>query len=73
MVSALAYYGLTTQISRFIYVVSTKRHTPIKGINGYAIIFKHVKQAMMFGYHKEANGNVFIADPEKAIVFPSFV
>ncbi|MGB9732761.1 MAG: type IV toxin-antitoxin system AbiEi family antitoxin domain-containing protein [Candidatus Micrarchaeia archaeon] len=68
MVSALAYYGLTTQIPRFIYVVSTKRHKPIKGINGYDIIFKHVKQDMMFGYHKEANGNVYIADPEKAIV-----
>ncbi|MGC8710731.1 MAG: type IV toxin-antitoxin system AbiEi family antitoxin domain-containing protein [Candidatus Micrarchaeia archaeon] len=68
MVSALAYYGLTTQIPRFIYVVSTKRHKPIKGIEGYDIIFKHVKQAMMFGYHKEANGNVFMADPEKAVV-----
>ncbi|MGC8496344.1 MAG: type IV toxin-antitoxin system AbiEi family antitoxin domain-containing protein [Candidatus Micrarchaeia archaeon] len=68
MVSALAYYGLTTQIPRLVYVVSTKRHKSIKLTNGYEIIFKHVKQAMMFGYHKEANGNVFMADPEKAIV-----
>ena len=68
MVSALAYYGLTTQIPRFVYVISTKRHRPIRGINGFDIIFKHVKNSMMFGYHKESNGNIFIADPEKALV-----
>ena len=68
MVSALAYYGLTTQIPRFVYVVTTKRHQPIREVNGFGIIFRHVKTSMMFGYHKEASGNIFIADPEKAIV-----
>ena len=68
MVSALAYYGLTTQIPHVIYVVSTKRHKIIRNIEGFDIVFKHAKKGLMFGYHKESNGNIFIADPEKAIV-----
>ncbi|MEM0202099.1 MAG: hypothetical protein QXR73_02890 [Candidatus Micrarchaeaceae archaeon] len=68
MVSALAYYGLTTQSPIYVYVVSTKRHKPLRGIEGFDIIFKNIKEGMMFGYHKEANGSIFMADPEKAIV-----
>jgi len=68
LVSALAYYGLTTQIPRVVYVVSPKRHRVIRNVEGYDIIFKHAKKELMFGYHKELNGNIFIADPEKAIV-----
>jgi Predicted transcriptional regulator len=40
MVSALAYYGLTTQIPRIVYVVSTKRHRVLKNILGFDIEFK---------------------------------
>jgi predicted transcriptional regulator of viral defense system len=68
MVSALAYYGLTTQIPRIVYVVSTKRHRVLKNILGFDIEFKKIKSGLFFGYHKESNGNIFIADPEKAIV-----
>lgn len=68
MVSALAYYGLTTQIPRVVYVISTKRHRVVKNITGFDIVFRKIKKEMLFGYHKESNGNVFIADPEKAIV-----
>jgi len=68
MVSALAYYGLTTQIPRVVYVVSTKRHKPIKNVAGFDIVFKKIKKEMFFGFHKESEGNVFIADAEKAIV-----
>lgn len=68
MVSALHYYGLTTQIPRIVYVVSTARHRPIKDVIGYTIVFKRLDRSMLFGYHKEAGGNIFIADPEKAIV-----
>ncbi len=68
MVSTLRYYVLTTQIPNTVYVVSTKRHRNLKNIMGYNIVFRRIKQDMMFGYHKEADGNVFIADPEKAIV-----
>jgi len=68
MVSALAYYGLTTQISRVVYVLSTKRHRALRNVSGFDIVFKRIKKDLLFGYHKESNGNIFIADPEKAIV-----
>ena len=68
MVSALAYYGLTTQIPRVVYVVSAKRHNRIKDVAGFEIVFKKIKKDMMFGYKKEADGNIFIAEPEKALI-----
>ncbi len=68
MVSALAYYGLTTQIPRVVYVVSTKRHRPLKNVAGFDFVFKRIKREAFFGFHKESDGNVFIADAEKAIV-----
>lgn len=68
LISALSYYGLTTQIPRIVYVVSTNRHRPIKNIMGVDIVFRKIKKEMLFGYHKEQSGNLFIADPEKAIV-----
>jgi predicted transcriptional regulator of viral defense system len=68
LVSALYYYGLTTQIPNKVYVVSTFRHPSIKNIAGFDIIFRNTNEKMMYGYHKEADGNISIADPEKAIV-----
>ena len=68
MVSALAYYGLTTQIPRVVYVVSTKRHNMLKGVAGFDIVFKKIKKDMLFGYKKEADGNIFVAEPEKALI-----
>lgn len=68
MVSALAFYGLTTQIPRVVYVVSTERHKPLKNVVGFDIVFKKIKKEAFFGFHKESEGNVFIADAEKAIV-----
>ncbi len=68
MVSALAHYGLTTQMPRVVYVVSTKRHKTLTGIAGFDIAFKKIREGMLFGYHKESAGNISIADPEKAIV-----
>lgn len=68
MVSALSYYGLTTQIPNVVYVISTKRHKTIRNVFGFNITFRKIKDEMMFGYHKESSGNIFIADPEKAIV-----
>jgi predicted transcriptional regulator of viral defense system len=68
MVSALYYYGLTTQISHTIYVISSKWHHKINDAMGYEISFRTARKDMLFGYHKEAGGNISIADPEKAIV-----
>lgn len=67
MISALAYYGLTTQIPNVVYVVTTKKHRPVK-IMGFTIVFRTIDKRMMFGYHKESYGNISIADPEKAVV-----
>lgn len=68
MVSALHYYGLTTQIPNIVYVISPKRHKTIKNVMGFDIVFRKISSHMLFGYHKESNGNIFIADKEKAIV-----
>ena len=68
MVSALAYYGLTTQIPRVVYVISTKRHNRLRGVAGFDIVFKKIKKDMLFGYRKEADGNIFVASPEKALI-----
>lgn len=68
MVSALRYYGLTTQMPNAVYVVSPRRHKAINGVLGYDLIFKSIRKDMMYGYHKESNGNIFMADPEKALV-----
>ncbi len=68
MVSALAYYGLTTQIPNTVYVITTRKHGPIKNIMGFTIVFRTINKRMMFGYHKEAYGNISMADPEKAVV-----
>ncbi len=68
MISALAYYGLTTQIPNMVYVITTKKHRPIKNVMGFTMVFRTINKRMMFGYHKEAYGNISVADPEKAIV-----
>jgi predicted transcriptional regulator of viral defense system len=68
MISALHYYGLTTQIPNTVYVVSPERHRPVHDILGHEIIFKHIKREMMFGYRRETNSNIMIADPEKALI-----
>ena len=68
MISALYYYGLTTQIPHVIYVISSRWHPRINDVLGYDILFRTTKKDMLFGYHKEAGGNISIADPEKAIV-----
>ncbi|MDE1871657.1 MAG: hypothetical protein KGI06_05470 [Candidatus Micrarchaeota archaeon] len=68
MISALHYYGLTTQIPNTVYVISPKRHKIIKNVAGFDIVFRKISSHMMFGYHKESDGNIFIADKEKAIV-----
>jgi predicted transcriptional regulator of viral defense system len=64
--SALAYYNMTTQMPKFIYVISSRQHREIKNINGYIIVFKKAVAGMFYGYVK--NGAGFIAEPEKAII-----
>jgi len=46
----------------------TKRHKTIKGVAGFDIVFRKIKKEMLFGYRKEDDENIFIAEPEKVLV-----
>ena len=67
--SALRYHNLTEQIPNHISIVAIKNKRAIKFINT-SIIFKKVKKQVFFGYEKikYSNFEVFIANPEKAII-----
>lgn len=65
LVSALKLYGLTTQIPIQIYVISTKRHMPVK-LKGYAINFIKIDKGRFFGYVN--NNGISLATVEKAIL-----
>lgn len=68
LISALSYYELTTQMPNTVYVLSPTRHSIVKDILGYDIVFKQVKRDMFYGFHRRNAGRLVIADPEKAIV-----
>ncbi len=68
LMSALSYYGLTTQIPRVVYVLSPNRHKTIKNVMGYDISFRRIQRQMLFGYRRVSKGNISIAEPEKAII-----
>lgn len=70
--SALAYYGLTTQLPRTIFVACAKSKKEIKK-EGYTI--KFVKLKRIFGYRREKyHGKIiFIGDLEKVIVDSLFL
>ena len=66
LMTALEYYGVTTQVQRaFFESVATKR---TKEINVKGAIFRYTKIAggLYFGFKKEKN--FFIATPEKALL-----
>lgn len=65
LISALRYYGLTTQIPAEKYVITTARHKPLP-FHKYLIRFIKVDKRLMFGFG-EVNG-VSVASPEKAFV-----
>lgn len=65
LISALRYYGLTTQIPAEKYVITTARHKPLL-FHKYLIRFIKVDKRLMFGFG-EVNG-VSVASPEKALV-----
>lgn len=66
LVSALRFYNLTEQIPHVIFVVSPKRHRPIPDLEGMEVQFRVIKRPMLYGYGKVED--VFVADPEKAVV-----
>jgi len=69
--SALNYYGYTEQVSRTVFVVSTRRKfKPALEVNGVTYRFVHISERNFFGFtEKTLDGNrVNISDPEKTIV-----
>ncbi len=66
LVSALRFHNLTEQIPRRIYVIGTRQHKAIADLNGYIVEFSKVKKGLMYGYRKV--DDVFVADPEKAVI-----
>jgi predicted transcriptional regulator of viral defense system len=66
LMSALDYYGVTTQMQRdFIESIAIKRTKRID-IAGTALSFTKINRRLYFGFARE--GNFFIAAPEKAFL-----
>lgn len=69
LVSALSYYGVTTQIPITIDIISPRRHGQIslKDPRQNRIVFRTLKRGRMFAFYTDKN-NISIAELEKAIV-----
>lgn len=72
--SALSYYGLTTQIPKTVFVVSLKQKGELK-VNGYEIKFIKFKKNRFFGYRREEIDKkiLFIGEIEKVIADSLFL
>jgi len=69
--SALRYHGLTEQVPQAIWVVTSKRRKRLRlRFCGTDILFTVTSERNLFGYEKKEFGGfeIFVADPEKAIV-----
>lgn len=73
-ISALSYYGLTTQIPKTIFIVSLKQKNRLE-FNEYDIRFIKFDKKRFFGYKREKiNGKfLFIGEVEKVIVDSFFL
>lgn len=65
LLTALNYYGLTEKVSRVIYIITTKRKSPLK-FDNTTVKFVRIKPNKFFGYVKVQD--FLIAEKEKAIV-----
>jgi predicted transcriptional regulator of viral defense system len=72
--TALHYYGATTQIPRIIYIASTRSKKSLT-IRGYTLDFIKLKKERFFGYTRERfQGKfIFVAEKEKLIVDSLFL
>ncbi len=72
--TALHYYGATTQIPGSIYIVSTKSKKRLE-LKGYSVEFVKLKKERFFGYTRERfQGKlIFVAEKEKLIVDSLFL
>ncbi len=67
--TALHFYGATTQIPGSIYIVSTKSKKSLN-LKGYSVEFVKLKKERFFGYTREKfQGKfIFVAEKEKLII-----
>jgi len=67
--SALHFHGLTEQVPRTIFVVTTRKRKPLD-FNGARLVFVRVAPYKFFGYQREMIGDlpVLVAEVEKALV-----
>jgi|SRR3989344_9109281 len=67
--AAFKYYNLTEQIPHDISVITTRSKRNLR-FNNIKIVFKKIKGKNFFGYEKIKYNNfeIFIANPEKAII-----
>ena len=72
--TAFSYYNLTTQIPKYMQIVSLKSKKEIR-FEGYTLKFIKFKPKRFFGYKREktSNGFIFVAEPEKAIIDSLFL
>lgn len=69
--TALAHYGLTEQLPRYIYIATTERKGRLQySIQNYVFRFIRIKKSKFFGFKAEVMGNreIHLAEKEKAIV-----
>lgn len=66
LMTALSFYGYTTQVQqKFIESISLYR-TFAKDIEGVVFNYSRIKKDLYFGFSKK--NNIFIASPEKALI-----
>jgi len=66
LTTALEYYDITTQIQRYYIECISIRRTFSKKIQELSIRFSKVSEKLYFGFEKK--NNVYIAQPEKALI-----
>jgi len=63
--SALHYHGMTDQVPRAVFLVTTKRKKPLK-FQGQKINYVTLKRSLFFGY--ERYDKVVVSDMEKTVI-----
>jgi predicted transcriptional regulator of viral defense system len=69
--TALAFFGITTQVQRDVYEsVSTKRSAGLEA-RGVSFCYRKLQPALYFGFTKQEG--FFIAEPEKALLDAAYL
>ncbi|HEX7320945.1 MAG TPA: hypothetical protein VF399_11410 [bacterium] len=68
LVTALSYYGVTTQVQRNVIECVAQKRTVIYDIKGTVFNYYKLKKQYYFGFSRLSNSDVFISSKEKALV-----